>query len=297
VRERKIYLRRLAIFGPLGRIEETKLRFARHGTFGYEPIFLSHEDERLYPRPAQGDPVERRIRLLERERIAEVVVFESLEDGELLRRLVPRLLRTGLRVRYVSVGESQIRGGRRLDDFMGFTAVVMGGRPRAIGGWLKRITDLGLSALLLLVGLPLHLLQLLAVRRPVVVRRPLVGRRGGFFEMRSYRRLAGLLRYVPGLRYYPALLNVLSGQMSFVGLAPLTPDEWSLAEEGYQWNPPDAPAGILGPVRGVLDDDDEPVERICARNKEYVERWTPSGDLRIVLEVILERIGGKGRKA
>jgi N-acetylglucosaminyl-diphospho-decaprenol L-rhamnosyltransferase len=44
VKERRLQLRRLAVFAPRERIAELKQRFLQHGLFGYEPLYLADDD-------------------------------------------------------------------------------------------------------------------------------------------------------------------------------------------------------------------------------------------------------------
>jgi GT2 family glycosyltransferase len=67
-RERRLHLRRLAVFAPKTSIARLEERFRRHGRFGYEPVYLAHDDEARHPREGAPDPVVRRTRLLGCER-------------------------------------------------------------------------------------------------------------------------------------------------------------------------------------------------------------------------------------
>ncbi len=310
-RERRIHLRRLAVFAASPQIAALARRFAAYGTFGFEPIYVAHDDERLHPRAGAGDPVERRIALIENERIAQAVVFETIADRELVDRLVPRLLAAGVPVSYVPRAEALLLEAHRLGDFMGFGAVTLGGAPAPVRSWLKRGLDLLFASLLLLLGLPLHLGQILILGPRPLRRIALVGRRGRVFALRAYRETRGLVRGLPLLRFYPALLNIVAGDLSFIGIAPLRAEEWDRAEAAYRLNPPDAPVGLaaepagaarcLDPIRagGVCaeggQDDAGParatgdLEERVARNRRYLLSWSLGGDLRILLSAAADR--------
>ncbi|MBD3237306.1 MAG: glycosyltransferase, partial [Candidatus Eisenbacteria bacterium] len=285
-RERKLYLRRIAIFGPPERLAELRARFARHGTFGYEPVYLAHDDERRRSHPGGHDPIQRRLRLLAHERIAEVVVFDGEgEDAELIARLMPPLRATRLPLRFVPRADAQLRGGRGLTDFMGFAAVALGGRVSPVGGWLKRLADLVGAGLLLGVGWPLHLVQLLAAGRPRLRRENWIGRHGAAISVPFYARDTVWLRALPLLRWYPALSRVVAGELSFTGPTPLTPEQWAAAEPAERADPPPCAPGLLSPLTAAgLDPSGVPIEEILTRNRGYVEQWSPSEDLRILLE-------------
>ncbi len=293
VRERRIQLRRLAVFAAPEQIDLLKQRFARHGTFGYEPIYLAHDDElRRAPSPVL-DPVERRVSLLADERIAEVAVFESRGADELVARLLPRLLRSGLPVLYVPLGEAFVHRTRRVQDLMGFGALSLGGPGGRVRAWTKRIADVGLALVGLAGGLPFHLIQRISLGRSACRTSARIGRMGRPFPWRAYRDDTWLARAFPILRYYPLLPLVLSGEMSFVGISPLTPEQWSDAGEAYRQDPPDAPAGILGPPAGA----DRSLEALLAWNRTYVEEWSLAEDMRIVLETLQGKAHEEGSES
>jgi len=317
--ERRIHLRRLAIFAARPQIDTLAHRFATYGTFGFEPIYVAHDDERLHPREGDVDPVQRRIELIENERIAQAVVFETTDDRELVDRLVPRLLAAGVPVSYVPRVEALLLEAHRLGDFMGFGAVALGGAPAAVRSWIKRALDGVIASLLLLVGLPLHLVQLLILGAQPGRRMALVGRRGRVFELRAYRENRGLVRVLPPLRFYPALLNIAAGDLSFVGIAPLRVEEWERVDTAYRLNPPDAPVGLvaepagaaryLAPVpapevvqNGVGEDAGaiaaaRDMEERVIRNRRYLLSWSLGGDLRLLLSAPQERKKTEGGAA
>jgi len=297
VRGRRIQLRRLAVFGPRQDVRELERRFAEHGHFGYEPVALLHEDESLRAGGAEADPVDRRIRFLENERIAEVLVFESREHAELLSRLLPRLLRSGLPIVYVPLGEQFVRQADRLRDFMGFGALALGEPRGRVGGWLKRGLDLGLGLALLLLGFPAHLLVRAMQRGAPLCAEPRITRGGRSFLLRRYPGRPWPLRWLPCLAHYPALRSVVSGAMSLVGIVPLTPEQWAAADEAYRRHPPDAPAGILCPPAGYAQDGGGSLAQILAQNQAYAHRWSLGDDLRIALQALFDRGAERGGRS
>ncbi len=308
-RERRLHLRRLAVFAPKASIARLEERFRRHGHFGYEPIYLTHDDEARHPREGAPDPVVRRTRLLEDERIAEVVVFAGASDAEFASRLLPALLATGIPVAYIPEEEGLLLEARRLGDFMGFGAIVLGGGPRRAGSWLKRAADGACAGLLLVLGFPLHLVQVIAIGRSAVVTLPLIGRLGRRIGLRAYRKQTRLLRCIPAMGSYPALVGVLGGEVSFVGLSPILPAQWEvLAREGRQ-AVLDAPVGLAAEYVGASEllgawmrrepgtelSRDE-LELLVAHNRRYVKAWSLSEDLRILLSALRGPHGPCGRR-
>jgi len=307
-RERQLHMRRLAVFAPIEEIERLRERFRRHGTFGFEPIYVPHDDERRHPRADAPDPVGRRIQLVEDERIAEIAVFEGAPEHAWVDHLLPRLLATGLPVNYVPRGEGLLLEARRLTDFMGFGTIAFGGRPRAVGSWMKRCADVLASAILLTIGLPFHWAQLLHLGPGAVGRRKIIGRGGRRVEMRAYRAPTGPAAAIRGLRFYPALINIFRGEMSFVGLSPLTPEQWEQADEAYRIHPPQAPVGLLAEAGGaaILLRGGEreqsggagvQVEQVLALNRRYIKGWSLAEDFRILLMAPRRREENQGGPA
>ncbi len=288
VRGRQLHLTRLAVFAPREQIAVLKDRFARHGTFGFEPLYLAHDDERRRPDGERIDPLERRVRFLRDERIAQIALFEGQADVELCRRLMPKLLAAGIPVAYVPLGEAFLHEARQIGDFMGFGAVSLGGRPRRVGHWFKRTLDLLAAGLLLLLAAPLHLGQIAFTGQARWSWHERVGRRGQRIRLPAYAAESGLLRAIPGLRHYPSLLAILRGSMSFVGIAALTPEEWEQADPFYRQHPPNAPVGLFtertlpaterGPAAAL--------EQRLAGNRRYVKGWSLSEDVRIFLQAL-----------
>ncbi|MCK4306258.1 MAG: glycosyltransferase [Candidatus Eisenbacteria sp.] len=290
VRGQQLQMKRLAVFASREQIEKLKERFQRHGTFGYEPVYLPYDGGEQHPREGHADPVEQRIAFLENERIAEVAVFEGPEGGGFMDRLIPKLLGTGIPVIYVPRRESFFLEARRVGDFMGFGAVSLGGRPRPVASWAKRMVDMAVAAILLLLGLPWHLIRLMILRGSAVTHCPVVGRKGSVFGLRVYLEERGLVGRMRVLSYYPSLINILLGDMSIVGLAPLTPRDWELAQEDYRLNPPDAPVGLIHEGPGVTLRRTELAEVELAQllhyNHQYVRNWSLSEDFRILLNAL-----------
>ena len=287
VRQQRIQLRRIAVFAGAEQILELQRRFARHGTFGYEPIFLAHDDETRRAAPPPLDPVDRRLQLLEDERIAEVAIFDCCGAEALLGRLLPRLLRTGLPLRYVPAGEAFVHRARRVGDFMGYGVLDLGGRSPRVRSGLKRATDMVLALLLLGLGLPGHLRRRLGAEGPVTVEERVIGGNGRPVRRRVYGPGIARGRTRSGLGYhYPALRSVLAGEMSLVGLSPLTVEQWEAAGEDYRRDPPDAPVGILHPAFGWCGDKPGYLPDALAGNRRYVEGWSLGEDLRVALDAL-----------
>jgi len=306
-RDHKLHLRRLAIFASADRIAELKRRFHLHGTFGYEPIYLSHEDEAAGHYPPGIDPVDRRMRMIEDERIAEAVVFESPEHNHLLDSLVPKLMAGTVPVVYIPRSDSIFLEANRLRDFMGFGSISFGRRSNAVASGLKLAVDRVLACLLIVIGSPIHFAQLLISGKGCVDQLPLIGKRGERFGLKLYRENHGPAAGWQLFRLYPALLNILSGELSFVGQTPLTIEQWEAVEKSYRLNPPDARPGLAAEVQGASGfcrgtrsgqpGDMDLLKMIVALNRRYNKIWSMSEDMRILLETIQEKKDQGGGEA
>jgi hypothetical protein len=297
-RERRIQLRRIAIFAGAEQIVELQRRFARHGTFGYEPIYLAHDDEARRAAPPPLDPLERRLRLLEDERIAEVAVFESCGAEPLLERLLPRLLHSGLPVRYVPASEAFVHRARLIGDFMGYGVLVLGGRSPHVQSDVKRALDVVLALLLLAIGLPGHLVRRFTRRSRLTVEETVIGGGGHPVRRRVYPDAISGARETRPLRYhYPALRAVLAGEMSLIGMTPLTPEQWERAGEEYRRDPPEAPIGILHPAFGLTERASSYLPDVLDGNRHYVESWSLGEDLHVALEALRRRSASREEDA
>jgi lipopolysaccharide/colanic/teichoic acid biosynthesis glycosyltransferase len=83
--------------------------------------------------------------------------------------------------------------------------------------------------------------------------------------------------------------GVLRGELSLVGLAPLSPEQWAAADEEYRRDPPDAPVGLLHPAASLPPDGPDYLPEALAGNRRYVEDWSLGEDLRVLLDALRAR--------
>lgn len=190
----------------------------------------------------------------------------------------------------------------------------------------KRIEDLVLGCIALAAAAPLMIVIALLIRLdgpgPVLFRQTRMGRNGRPFTILKFRTLdaasaesesrqveSGDHRVTPigrrlrrlGLDELPQLFNVLRGDMSLVGPRPhALPHDgvWSQAVEGWVRRR-EVPPGITGlaqvrGLRGAVRGRAEAAARLAA-DLEYIRRWSPGLDLRILGATAAELLGRRRR--
>lgn len=187
---------------------------------------------------------------------------------------------------------------------------------------LKRLVDVVLSALGLVVAGPLLLLGALAVRLEVgpgvVFRQERVGMAGRPFPLLKLRtlrvdtaesdttwsvgeddRVGPLGRFLrrTSLDELPQLWNVLRGDMSLVGPRPERPhfvEQFTLDYDDYLWRHR-VPVGVTGwaQVHGLRGDTS--ISERARFDNHYVENWSLWLDLKILLRTVVQVLTAGGR--
>ena len=205
-----------------------------------------------------------------------------------------------------------LRGG--LEEFGELPLIRLQGAPFA--GWnrvLKRIFDLAVASLSLLVASPFMLLIALLVRLtsrgPVLFRQTRMGVDGHLFEMLKFRTMtvdaeadgarfatSGDPRRTPigaflrrlSLDELPQLFNVLKGDMSLVGPRPERPifiEDFTKRIPRYQLRHM-VKSGLTGwaQINGLRGETS--IEERIGFDLYYIENWSLSFDVRILLRTI-----------
>jgi lipopolysaccharide/colanic/teichoic acid biosynthesis glycosyltransferase len=184
----------------------------------------------------------------------------------------------------------------------------------------KRTFDFVVSAVLLVVSIPILVAIALAVKLdspgPILFRQDRIGRGGETFGMLKFRtmireaeamkkglrhlneapdglfkiagdprltRVGGFLR-ATSLDELPQLVHVLLGRMSLVGPRPLVPDEDALVRGGYRRRLEMRP-GVTGSWQ-VAGASRIPLQEMVKLDTEYVDQWTLTGDIRLILRTV-----------
>jgi lipopolysaccharide/colanic/teichoic acid biosynthesis glycosyltransferase len=201
-------------------------------------------------------------------------------------------------VRYVPASEAFVHRARLIGDFMGYGVLVLGGRSPHVQSDVKRALDVVFALLLLVTGLPGHLARRFTRRGPLTVEETVIGGGGHPVRRRVYRDAASGAREKLRLGYpYPALRAVLAGEMSLIGMTPLTPEQWERAGEEYRRDPPEAPIGILHPAFGLTEEASGYLPDLLDGNRHYVENWSLGEDLHVALEALRRRSASREEDA
>ncbi len=208
---------------------------------------------------------------------------------------------------------------------------LLGLKEVAIRGWnllLKRAIDMFLSLLVLVLGWPLFLLVAIAIKLdspgPILFAQKRIGRKGRPFTVFKFRtmyeraerekgRLAALneadgplfkIRADPrvtrvgrilrrtSIDELPQVLNILLGEMSWVGPRPGTPDEVAQYQP-WQRKRLEVLPGVTG-LWQISGRSDLSFEDMIRLDIYYIENWSLWLDILILLRTIPAVISGKG---
>lgn len=214
--------------------------------------------------------------------------------------VVPRLYETGVGMDSLSPdrvrGYPLVRVQRSSHPFLGLKA--------------KRALDVVVSATGLLVLSPVLVLAAIAVKLsspgPVLFRQERVGKDGQLITISKFRSMAesgdpdrewtsdsritavGSVLRRTAIDELPQLFSVLSGDMSLVGPRPERPafvEEFRMAHNDYD-DRHRMPVGLTGLAQVVGLVGDTPISERIKYDNLYIDQWSLSGDLQIIVKTI-----------
>ena len=262
--------------------------------------------------------------------VDEVAICLSIDDAQYVEPIT-RLCADEGRVVRIPLGEAGLTiPGARHEDFDGVVvASLVYGPDRALSLIAKRLIDMSLSAVAMIVLSPLFLALGVAIwridGRPILFHQARVGLHGRPFQVVKFRtmvrgaeeRLAELeaLNEISGQAFkvtddprlsrsgrwlrrlsldeFPQLWNVLRGQMSLVGPRPPLPREVADYDVWHRRRLSMKP-GITGLWQVEARRDPE-FDRWVAMDLAYIDRWSLWLDLKIIARTIPAMIAGEGR--
>ncbi len=117
---------------------------------------------------------------------------------------------------------------------------------------------------------------------------------GPIFKIKNDPRITGVGRIIRRLSLdeLPQLFNILRGEMSFVGPRPPLPDEVA-QYESWQMRRLELVGGLTG-LWQISGRSDLTFDEGCLLDIYYIENWSVSLDLRIILQTIPYLLSGRG---
>lgn len=269
--------------------------------------------------------VEDLITLAHRGELDTVYLALPLQQEERIQSLISQLADTTASV-YI-VPDMFVSGlmSSRWMDFGGMPLVSVFETPfYGVHGWVKRLEDIVLSSIILLLASPLLVLIALVVKLsssgPVLFRQRRYGLNGSVVEVWKFRTMrvcedggdvrqaarsddrvtpVGMVLRRTSLDELPQFFNVLSGSMSVVGPRPhavIHNEQYRKLIHGYMLRHKVKP-GITGWAqingwRGETDTLDKMRKRV-EYDLQYIQNWSLWLDFKIVLLTLLRGFGGK----
>jgi len=288
---------------------------SQHPEYGLRPVgSVDAAGRRVGNQPMLGDPRDLES-IVERYGVRRVVIAFGVSERQLV-DMVRSAERTSVEFHLVPrlwEASAIVPEAGNLDDLWGIPLVQLR-RPmaRARNRRVKRCFDVVASSMLLLLTAPVLLLIGLGVRLsspgPILFRQKRVALDGDLFEILKFRtmlevedsdtrwtvagderitRIGRVLR-ATSLDELPQLLNVFRGEMSLVGPRPERPhfvDSFSATIPRYD-DRHRVMAGMTGlpQVRGLRGDTS--VDDRTRMDNAYIEGWTLTGDLAIILRTV-----------
>lgn len=330
------YQRRVLIIGGGQLALETTRMLTRHGGAGLRLVgcvsdtekgeLVSQQDPDMSPLPVLGT-LNAAPRLIREREVDDVIITLPWREREETERLVRNLDRYPVQIRMIP-DYLELSTHMRVEDFGGLPLISL--NEAAITGWqarMKRVMDLMLGLIALVVLSPLMLLIALAIRLDspgsVIFVQKRVGQYHRIFTMYKFRtmiqnadqmaeqvaeqqdgalihkkrhdaritRVGGFLRRT-SLDELPQLLNVLKGDMSLVGPRPEVP--WLVVRYApWQYRRFTVPQGITGwwQVNGRSD---RPMHLHTEDDLFYIRNYSLWLDVKIMLLTIKAALTGKG---
>ncbi len=263
-------------------------------------------------------PTGRLIELMRSHGVTSAIVTANGFRGEQFREITRELFRSGYDV-HLTTGVSRMGEGRFGVRSLSHEPLILMERNgiRRSHRWVKRWIDVAGASIVLLVASPIMLatagLIWLEDRGPVTYSSPRAGRRGQFFRMHKFRSMVtdadaqkqeladdnertgplfklsndpritrvGRVIRETSIDELPQLINVLKGDMSLVGPRPALPEEEAAFDEELRDRFEVRP-GITG-LWQVEARSNASFNAYRRLDLHYVENWTISLDLRILL--------------
>lgn len=264
-----------------------------------------------------------------REHVIDEVIVTTPLSSTVSQVVLPACRRQGKPIHLVLGGPVWHSARYSLMSFRGVTVLSLSGPSQDLSAMvLKRLLDVMGACTLLAILAPFFLVIALLIKAtspgPVFFTQERVGHNGRRFKILKFRTMAANAEELKGtlhdlneaegplfkirddprvtpvgtflrranLDELPQLFNVFKGEMSLVGPRPLITSE---ARECLEWHKRHSvKPGITGLWQVAAHRHNLDFDRSMQLDMEYVDNWSPSLDLRILLRTILEVVGLRG---
>ncbi len=336
VRARGFNYRTVLIVGTSPLAREMARSFDQHSFWGYRFLgFVVNGDSEPAPEPAslrhpilgQVDDIQR---ILAEQVVDEVIFCIGRRDLDRLEELFLGLSEQGIRTRFALNFFPHAKAKVELEELGETPVLSFSTAPSSAFQLLvKRALDVAVSALLLVLGLPVVGMIALVIKvtsgsGPVLFRQTRCGlngrsftlykfrtmvedaeerrrellhlneMQGPVFKLRSDPRVTLIGRFLRkfSLDELPQLWNVLRGDMSLVGPRPPIPEEVAKYQRWQRRRLAMKPGlTCLWQISGRNEVD---FDRWMELDLEYIDSWTPSLDIKILLKTIPVVLSGRG---
>jgi polysaccharide biosynthesis protein PslA len=250
LKKKELVRHRVVIVPALERGLLLERRLEASGELGLELLGFADDRRSLparFPRDRLIGDNQKLLKMIRDGEVDEVVIALPWSAAASIQRLLRMLTETAVRVSLATGPAIYELPNQQVEELGGIPVVRLADRPiRGLGGVLKRLEDIVLASLLLLLTLPLLLIVAMAIKLdspgPILFRQPRVGFNDRPFEVLKFRTMYAGVTDIVGERQairkdprvtrigawlrrtsideLPQLVNVLKGEMSLVGPRP-----------------------------------------------------------------------------
>jgi lipopolysaccharide/colanic/teichoic acid biosynthesis glycosyltransferase len=302
VRAGRFDLTRAAVVGTGETARRVAERLLAHSALGYDLAGLVATDDGERP---PGFTVIGRLEdlpeLIEKHRIGEVIFADPQVSHDKIADFLLKARRSAVDVKMVSGLTAILTQRAKVEEFLDLPVVAFEREAllRA-GAGIKRALDAAGATLLIVAWAPLLVVTSVATllgRRtgPLssVQRAGLGGKTFNMHILNHTDEPSGLRRFTlrHGLSVFPSVINVLKGEMSFVGPqadAPVDPATLSLRGRLRF----DARPGITGLARVSAAEGKSSADELAALDAYYVQDWSLGGDTKILMRWFMQCLLG-----